>query len=101
MKGNPFEVMSVREQESFLKGSCRDEMVERVVNPPGDQLMEKGQLRLKRQDFLRLKLQVLWLENLVHEPLQTGIKAIDALVPVGRGQRELIIGDKTDRENLL
>ena len=36
----------------------------------------------------------------VNEPLQTGIKAIDAMIPIGRGQRELIIGDRQTRKNL-
>ena len=43
---------------------------------------------------LKLKLQVLCQDNLLSEPVQTGLKAVDSLIPIGRGQRELIIGDR-------
>lgn len=43
---------------------------------------------------LKVRLQALWARKSVHEPMQTGIKAIDAMVPIGSGQRELIIGDR-------
>ena len=50
---------------------------------------------------MKVKLLELWIDNPVNQPLQTGIKAIDALVPIGRGQRELIIGDRKTGKTAL
>ncbi len=69
-------------------------MVGRVVNPLGIPLDEKGPI--KTDDFMFVeRLAPGVVDRLpVKEPLQTGIKAIDAMIPIGRGQRELIIGDR-------
>jgi len=66
----------------------------RVVSPLGEPLDGKGPLESDEQRIVELKAPGIVQRKSVHEPLQTGLKAIDALVPIGRGQRELIIGDR-------
>jgi F-type H+-transporting ATPase subunit alpha len=69
-------------------------MVGRVVNPLGIPLDEKGPIKTDDYMFVE-RLAPGVVDRLpVKEPLQTGIKAIDAMIPIGRGQRELIIGDR-------
>ncbi len=70
------------------------ELLGRVVNGIGEPIDGKG--ALKTTEFRRVDVIApgIVLRKSVHEPLQTGLKAIDALVPIGRGQRELIIGDR-------
>ena len=71
-----------------------DELVGRVVNPLGIPLDGKGPIQAKKfSPVERLATGVITRQP-VKEPLQTGIKAIDAMIPIGRGQRELIIGDR-------
>ena len=71
-----------------------DELLGRVVNPLGQPLDGKGPIKAtKFRPVERVAPGVITRKS-VHEPLQTGLKAIDAMVPVGRGQRELIIGDR-------
>ncbi|MCP3105175.1 F0F1 ATP synthase subunit alpha [Myxococcus sp. K15C18031901] len=66
----------------------------RVVDPLGLPLDGKGAIQATETRRLEVKAPGIVKRKSVHEPLQTGIKALDALVPVGRGQRELIIGDR-------
>ncbi|AGC48899.1 F0F1 ATP synthase subunit alpha [Myxococcus stipitatus DSM 14675] len=66
----------------------------RVVDPLGLPLDGKGPIEATETRRLEVKAPGIVKRKSVHEPLQTGIKALDALVPVGRGQRELIIGDR-------
>ncbi|MCY1018891.1 F0F1 ATP synthase subunit alpha [Pyxidicoccus sp. MSG2] len=66
----------------------------RVVDPLGKPLDGKGPIVGTETRRLEVKAPGIVKRKSVHEPLQTGIKALDALVPVGRGQRELIIGDR-------
>jgi len=61
----------------------------------------KGAVEAKEHRFVEEKAPGIMARKSVHEPLQTGIKAIDALVPVGRGQRELIIGDRQTGKTTL
>src|SRR5437588_6766000 len=69
-------------------------VVGRVVDPVGAPLDGKGPIQAK--EFLRVDVRAPGVldRQPVREPLQTGIKAIDAMIPIGRGQRELIIGDR-------
>lgn len=69
-------------------------VVGRVVNALGEPIDGKGSIVATEQRFVEEKAPGIMARKSVHEPLQTGIKAIDALVPIGRGQRELIIGDR-------
>jgi len=66
----------------------------RVVNALGEPLDGKGPIQATERRRLEIKAPGIVKRKSVHEPLETGIKALDALVPIGRGQRELIIGDR-------
>src|SRR5687767_12292591 len=66
----------------------------RVVNALGEPVDGKGPIQATETRRLEIKAPGIVKRKSVHEPLQTGLKALDALVPIGRGQRELIIGDR-------
>ena len=70
------------------------EMLGRVVNPLGQPLDGKGPINSSKSLPVERKALGVMARSPVNEPLQTGIKAIDSMVPIGRGQRELIIGDR-------
>ena len=70
-------------------------MLGRVINTVGDPIDGKGEIRGETFEMpLERKAPGVIYRQPVHEPLQTGIKAIDAMIPIGRGQRELLIGDR-------
>ncbi|GAB4212600.1 MAG: F0F1 ATP synthase subunit alpha [Sandaracinaceae bacterium] len=69
-------------------------MVGRVVNALGEPIDGKGPIETKLRRRVELKAPGIVQRQPVKEPLQTGIKAIDGMIPIGRGQRELIIGDR-------
>ncbi|HEV8549300.1 MAG TPA: F0F1 ATP synthase subunit alpha [Polyangiaceae bacterium] len=71
-----------------------DACVGRVVNALGQPIDGKGPIETKERRRIELKAPGIISRQPVREPLQTGIKAIDAMIPIGRGQRELIIGDR-------
>ncbi len=95
------EGMSVKRTGKLLSIPVGDEMLGRVVNPLGEPVDGKGAIESKETRLLETKAPGIMARKSVHEPLQTGIKAIDALVPVGRGQRELIIGDRQTGKTTL
>ncbi|MEI6857182.1 F0F1 ATP synthase subunit alpha [Psychrilyobacter sp.] len=66
----------------------------RVVNALGDPIDGKGEIKAEARMNIERKATGIIQRKPVHEPMQTGIKAIDGMVPIGRGQRELIIGDR-------
>jgi len=70
------------------------ELLGRVVNPLGQPLDGKGPINAKTFSPVERKALGVVQRRKVNEPLQTGIKAIDSMIPIGRGQRELIIGDR-------
>ena len=70
------------------------ELLGRVVDPLGNPIDGKGPVKAKQRSVVDVKAPGILPRKSVHEPMQTGLKAIDALIPVGRGQRELIIGDR-------
>ncbi len=70
------------------------ELLGRVVDPLGNPIDGKGPINTKQRGLLERKALGVVQRQPVKEPLQTGIKAIDAMIPIGRGQRELIIGDR-------
>lgn len=88
------EGMSVKRKGDLLKVPVGEAMIGRVVNALGLPIDGKGAIASTESRFVEEKAPGIMARKSVHEPLQTGIKAIDALVPVGRGQRELIIGDR-------
>ena len=85
---------SVKRLGKLLRVPVGDAMIGRVVNSLGEPLDAKGTIDATESRFIEEKAKGIMARKSVHEPLQTGIKAIDALVPIGRGQRELIIGDR-------
>ncbi|MEM9189874.1 MAG: F0F1 ATP synthase subunit alpha [Myxococcota bacterium] len=73
-------------------------LVGRVVNPLGQPVDGKGPIESKHSRRVEIKAPGIMGRQPVEEPLQTGLKAIDSMIPIGRGQRELIIGDRqTDK----
>ena len=70
------------------------ELLGRVVDPLGNPIDGKGPINAKKRMRVEVKAPGIVPRRSVHEPVQTGLKALDSLVPVGRGQRELIIGDR-------
>lgn len=71
-----------------------DAVIGRVIDPLGNPLDGKGPIQAKEYRFVEIKAPGLMARKPVHEPMYTGLKAIDAMTPIGRGQRELIIGDR-------
>ncbi len=69
-------------------------MLGRVVDPVGAPLDGKGPIKTEETRKVEIKAPGIVMRQPVHEPLQTGLKAIDSMIPIGRGQRELIIGDR-------
>lgn len=85
---------SVKRLGKLLRVPVGDGLMGRVVNALGEPIDGKGAIDTKEYRFMEEKAPGIMARKSVHEPLQTGLKAIDALVPIGRGQRELIIGDR-------
>lgn len=85
---------SVKRLKKLLKVPVGDALVGRVVNALGEPIDAKGVINSNEFRFVEEKAKGIMARKSVHEPLHTGVKAIDALVPIGRGQRELIIGDR-------
>ncbi|MCR2038644.1 F0F1 ATP synthase subunit alpha [Campylobacter helveticus] len=85
---------SVKRLKKLLKVPVGEALVGRVVNALGEPIDAKGPINTSEFRFVEEKAKGIMARKSVHEPLHTGIKAIDALVPIGRGQRELIIGDR-------
>ncbi|MDV2490662.1 MULTISPECIES: F0F1 ATP synthase subunit alpha [Campylobacter] len=85
---------SVKRLGKLLRVPVGDALIGRVVNALGEPIDAKGAIEATETRFIEEKAKGIMARKSVHEPLQTGIKAIDGLVPIGRGQRELIIGDR-------
>ena len=89
------EGMTVTRTRRIASLNVGESMVGRVVNPLGEPLDGKGQLQGELCEMpLERKAPGVIFRQPVTEPLQTGLKAIDSMIPIGRGQRELIIGDR-------
>src|SRR5881275_2774458 len=84
----------VKRTNTIMSVPVGDALVGRVVNPLGQPLDGKGPIATKQRNALERIAPGVLDRQPVREPLQTGIKAIDAMIPIGRGQRELIIGDR-------
>src|SRR3954454_15250918 len=84
----------VRRSGELLSVPVGPELIGRVVDPLGRPLDGKGDISTPHRRPLEFKAPGIAERQPVTEPLQTGIKAIDAMIPIGRGQRELIIGDR-------
>ncbi|MGA0376640.1 MAG: F0F1 ATP synthase subunit alpha [bacterium] len=84
----------VRRTERIAEVPVGDAMLGRVVNPLGEPIDGKGPLGTTETRLVEVIAPGIVTRKSVHEPMQTGLKAIDSMVPIGRGQRELIIGDR-------
>ena len=84
----------VRRTGRIMQVPVGKELIGRVVNPLGQPVDGLGPINTTNTRPIESPAPGVMDRKSVHEPLQTGIKAIDALVPIGRGQRELIIGDR-------
>jgi F-type H+-transporting ATPase subunit alpha len=84
----------VKRTEKIVQVPVGDALLGRVVNPLGEPLDGLGDIAAKDTVQVERKAPGIIARESVHEPLQTGLKAIDSMIPIGRGQRELIIGDR-------
>src|SRR5216110_1060828 len=84
----------VRRTRRIMSVPVGDEMIGRVVNALGEPIDGKGPILTKNFNHVERLAPGVVERMQVKEPLQTGIKAIDAMIPIGRGQRELLIGDR-------
>src|SRR3989442_454034 len=85
---------TVKRTKTIMSVPVGEALVGRVVNPLGEPLDGKGPIAAQRRNPLERLAPGVVDRQPVREPLQTGIKAIDSMIPIGRGQRELIIGDR-------
>ena len=88
------EGQQVRRTGEVLSVPVGDAFLGRVVNPLGEPIDGRGEIAAETRRALELQAPSVVERQSVSEPLQTGIKAIDAMTPIGRGQRQLIIGDR-------
>jgi len=95
--GNDREIQEgdiVKRTGSIVDVPIGEGMLGRVVDPLGNPIDGKGPVNTDERTRIELKAPGIIPRKSVHEPMQTGLKSVDALVPIGRGQRELIIGDR-------
>ncbi|MFM7145997.1 MAG: F0F1 ATP synthase subunit alpha [Actinomycetales bacterium] len=88
------EGQTVKRTGEVLSVPVGDAFLGRVVNPLGEPIDGRGEIAASARRPLELQAPSVVQRQSVHEPLQTGIKAVDAMTPIGRGQRQLIIGDR-------
>ncbi|MCX5749018.1 MAG: F0F1 ATP synthase subunit alpha [Candidatus Saganbacteria bacterium] len=86
---------TVRRTKKVMSIPVGDALIGRVIDPLGKPLDEKGPVRTAEYRPIESPAPSVVDREPVQEPLQTGIKAIDSMIPIGRGQRELIIGDRS------
>ncbi|WP_278682198.1 F0F1 ATP synthase subunit alpha [Paraclostridium bifermentans] len=84
----------VKRTGNIVQVPVGDEMIGRVVNSLGQPIDGKGPINATKFRPVESEATGIMARKSVHEPLQTGIKAIDAMIPIGKGQRELVIGDR-------
>ena len=85
---------TVKRTKRIADVAVGDAVLGRVLNGLGDPIDGKGDIKSDERRFIETKAPGIIARKPVHEPMQTGLMAIDAMIPVGRGQRELIIGDR-------
>ena len=85
---------TVKRTNAIVDVPVGDELLGRVVDGLGNPIDGKGPLKTKKRAVADVKAPGIIPRKSVHEPMATGLKSVDALIPVGRGQRELIIGDR-------
>ena len=85
---------TVKRTGAIVEVPVGKELLGRVVDPLGNPIDGKGPINAKETRRVDVKAPGIIPRKSVHEPMSTGLKAIDALIPIGRGQRELVIGDR-------
>jgi F-type H+-transporting ATPase subunit alpha len=85
---------TVKRTERIVQVPVGEALIGRVVNGIGIPIDGQGEIKTETYSQVEIKAPGIVARKSVHEPMQTGLKAIDAMVPIGRGQRELIIGDR-------
>ena len=85
---------TVKRTNRIVDAPVGKELLGRVVDALGNPIDGKGELKSRERQIVDVRAPGIIPRKSVHEPVQTGLKAIDSLVPIGRGQRELIIGDR-------
>ena len=85
---------TVKRTNSIVDVPAGDELLGRVVDGLGNPIDGKGPIKTKERRVADVKAPGIIPRKSVHEPMATGLKAVDAMIPIGRGQRELIIGDR-------
>ena len=85
---------TVKRTNAIVDVPIGDELLGRVVDGLGNPLDGKGPIGAKKRGVAEVKAPGIIPRKSVHEPMATGLKSVDAMIPVGRGQRELIIGDR-------
>ena len=85
---------TVKRTKRIVQVPVGEALLGRVVDPLGNAIDGRGPIKTEHTRVVEMKAPGIVYRHPVSEPLQTGIKAIDAMIPIGRGQRELIIGDR-------
>mgnify|MGYP005839942073 CR=1 FL=1 len=85
---------TVKRTESIVDVPAGDELLGRVVDALGNPIDGKGPIKTTQRSVADVKAPGIIPRKSVHEPMATGLKSVDAMIPIGRGQRELIIGDR-------
>ncbi|MDP2703904.1 MAG: F0F1 ATP synthase subunit alpha [bacterium] len=90
-----------KRKKNILSVPVGEELIGRVVDPLGKALDGKGEIKLEKRYPVEKIAPGVILRESVRTPVQTGVKAIDSMIPIGRGQRELIIGDRQTGKTAL
>ncbi len=85
---------TVKRTKSIVDVPVGDELLGRVVDGLGNPIDGKGEIKTSKRSVADVKAPGIIPRKSVHEPMATGLKSVDAMIPIGRGQRELIIGDR-------
>ncbi len=85
---------TVKRTKSIVDVPVGDELLGRVVDALGNAIDGKGEIKTRKRSVADVKAPGIIPRKSVHEPMATGLKSVDAMIPIGRGQRELIIGDR-------
>ncbi|KAB2885247.1 MAG: F0F1 ATP synthase subunit alpha [Albidovulum sp.] len=92
---------TVKRTKSIVDVPVGDELLGRVVDGLGNPIDGKGPINAKKRAVADVKAPGIIPRKSVHEPMATGLKSVDAMIPIGRGQRELIIGDRQTGKTAL
>jgi F-type H+-transporting ATPase subunit alpha len=95
------EGQTVKRTDAIVDAPVGKELLGRVVDALGNPIDGKGPINAAKRSRVDIKAPGIIPRRSVHEPMATGLKAIDALIPIGRGQRELIIGDRQTGKTAL